>query len=59
MEQNLRSKTYPKMVKENGKMRAKITQLEEELGIVKWYMEVMESGVDTTELTKEYTILKR
>ena len=31
-------------------MAEKIEQLEAELGIVKWYMEVMEEGVDTKEI---------
>ena len=40
-------------------MRAKITQLESEIQIIKWYMETMEEGIDTKEIVQEYAILKR
>lgn len=49
----------PKLVEENGTMRAKITQLESEISVVNWYMETMEQGIDTKEIVQEYAILKR
>ena len=49
----------PKLVEENGTMRAKINQLESEISIINWYMETMEQGIDTKEIVQEYAILKR
>ena len=40
-------------------MRARVTQLESELSIVNWYLETMEEGVDSKEIVKEYSYLKK
>ena len=37
----------PKLLAENGEMRAKIMRLEEELKVVNWFIEVKEDGIDT------------
>ena len=34
-------------------------QLQEEMVIVKWYLEVMESGIDTKQIVKEHVKLKQ
>ena len=47
------------MLKENLEMKSKIRQLESETEIVAWYLKVMEEGVDTKEIVKEYSILKK
>ena len=59
LEYELSKKRVPKLVEENGTMRAKIAQLEKEMSIINWYMETMESGVDTKEIVQEYAVLKR
>ena len=33
--------------------------MENELFIVKWYMDVMEEGVDTKEIVEKYSVLKK
>ena len=40
-------------------MRQKIDRLEQEAELVSWYVEIMEQGIDTKQLLKEYTELKR
>ena len=40
-------------------MKASNKQHLEELETVKWYIEVLESGIDTKDIQKEYTILKK
>ena len=40
----------PRLVEENGTMRAKIAQLENEISVINWYMETMEQGIDTKEI---------
>ena len=45
------------MEKDNETLKEKVNQLESELRIVKWYLEIMEKGVDTQNLVKEYGIL--
>ena len=40
-------------------MWARVTQLESELSIVNWYLETMEEGVDSKEIVKEYSYLKK
>ena len=37
----------PQLEKENGMLLAKVEQLENELQIVQWYLEVLEQGLDT------------
>ena len=40
-------------------MKSKVEQLENELEVVQWYLSVLEDGVDTREVVKEYCDLKR
>ena len=40
-------------------LKEKVSQLQDELLIVKWYLEVMEQGVDSKEVIREYAILKK
>ena len=39
-------------------LKARINQLEEEVGCVKWYINVMEEGIDTKEVVEQYRILR-
>lgn len=39
-------------------LREKVKQLESELGIVKWYITIMEDGIDSKQVVKEYVELK-
>ena len=48
----------PFITAENKSLKEKVTHLESELGIVQWYLSVMEDGVDTREVVKEYFDLK-
>lgn len=54
-----RAQNYPRVIKENGQLRARVTQLENELSIVEWYLDVLEQGIDTKEIIVEYTKLKK
>ena len=49
----------PQLLEENGSMKAKIIQLENELSIVQWYLEIMEGGSDTKQIVLEFAKLKR
>ena len=49
----------PQLLEENGSMKAKISQLENELSIVQWYLEIMEGGSDTKQIVLEFAKLKR
>ena len=40
-------------------MKYRNEQLEKELEIVQWYLSVLEDGVDTREVVKEYCDLKK
>ena len=44
----------PAIRDENCMLRAKLAQQEEELSVVKWYLETMEHGIDTKEVVQEY-----
>ena len=46
------------MTAENVELRAKIENLENEFKILQWYLSVMEAGVDTKEVVKDYAQLK-
>ena len=59
LELQLEKKELPKLKKENAMMAEKIKSLENETDIVKWYLEVMEDGVDTRELVEKYADLKK
>ena len=37
----------------------KVVQLEEELKVVQWYIEVLESGVDTKDVMQELAALQK
>ena len=39
-------------------MKAKVASLENEFDILQWYLSVMEDGVDTKEVVKDYANLK-
>ena len=58
MEYELEKKRLPEMTAQNVELKEKIVNLENELGIVQWYLSVMEDGVDTREVVKEYHLLK-
>ena len=47
------------MIEENKKLNEKVTQLEHECEIVKWYMATLERGVDTVSLVKENFALQK
>ena len=36
-----------------------VMHLEEELKVVQWYMEVLEGGIDTKDVIKEFTALQK
>ena len=59
LEARLEKQELPKLRADNATMAAKIEQLENELFIVKWYMDVMEEGVDTKEIVEKYSVLKK
>ena len=44
----------PRLKKENETLRQKVGQLENEITIVNWYMQVMESGIDTKTVIHEF-----
>ena len=46
------------MTAENVELKAKVENLESEFGILQWYLSVMEDGVDTKEVVKDYAMLK-
>ena len=56
---DLRQKITPNLIKKNAALKSKVSQLEEELSTVNWYIEVMEHGVDTKHIAKEYSLLKK
>ena len=47
------------MREQNFQMKMKIKQYEDELEIVKWYIQVLEDGIDTRQIVKEYYQLKK
>ena len=59
LQARLEKQEMPKLKAENATMAARIEQLESELYIVKWYMDVMEEGVDTKEIVQKYADLKK
>ena len=56
---DLRQKITPNLIKENAALKTKVSRLEEELSTVNWYIEVMEHGIDTKDIAKEYALLKK
>ena len=38
---------YPELVSENLQLRNRVTVQNNELSVVKWYLEILEGGVDT------------
>ena len=46
------------MTAENVELKAKVANLENEFDILQWYLSVMEDGVDTKEVVKDYAHLK-
>ena len=48
----------PELIQKNAQLTSKIIQLEEDLKVVQWYMEVFESGIDTKDVCKEFTALQ-
>ena len=40
-------------------MKLKIRELENELGVLEWYHEVLEKGIDTKKIMMEYALLSR
>ena len=55
----MQARNHNKMIKENKKLKKRVESLENEFEIVQWYIEVMEGGVDTKLLMKEYLELKK
>ena len=49
----------PGLTKENNELKKKVEILESCLSIVEWYLAVMEDGVDTREVVKNYYDLKK
>ena len=49
----------PQLLEENGSMKAKICQLENELSIVQCIIEIMEGGSDIKKIVQEFAKLKR
>ena len=45
--------------KENEKLRFEIYMKEKKLEILNWYLEIMEEGIDTKEVTEKYIELKK
>ena len=39
-------------------LKAKVNQLEEEVGCVEWYINVMEEGIDTKQVVEQYRRLR-
>ena len=48
----------PRLLEENTMLNAKVKQQDKELEVVKWYFEILEEGVDTKQLVKEYQTIK-
>ena len=48
----------PRLLEENTMLNAKVKQQDKELEVVKWYIEILEEGVDTKQLAQEYQKLK-
>ena len=46
------------MTEQNQMLKIRVEQLEHEMEIVSWYTKVMEDGLDTKEIVKEYYALK-
>ena len=49
----------PRLLEENTMLNAKVKQQDKELEVVKWYIEILEEGVDTKQLAQEYQKLKK
>ena len=49
----------PALVKKNAHLIGQVARLEEELKVVQWYMEVLERGVDTKDVTAAFTALSK
>ena len=45
--------------KENEKLRFELRMKEYKLSILNWYLEIMEDGIDTKEVTSKYLELKK
>ena len=45
--------------KENEKLRFEARMLNNKLSILNWYLEIMEEGIDTKEVTQKYLELKK
>ena len=52
MELELQKKELPLLKEENIQLRTKIKMMENNCDIIKWYLEVMEEGVDTKDVIK-------
>jgi len=49
----------PKALSENRALRSELEACQNELYIIKWYLEVMEGGTDTREVVKEFATLRK
>ena len=58
LEWNLHQSRLPHLEKKNEMLEAKVKQLEDELSIVNWYISIMEDGINTKEVVKNYQALK-
>ena len=59
MQLELENQRLPRMEIENAGMRTRINQLEKELEIVQWYLDVLEQGIDTKQIVKEFVKLMK
>ena len=55
----LQKQKLPLMTAENVELKYRVEQLEKELEVVQWDLSVLEDGVDTREVVKEYCDLKK
>jgi len=47
LERDLEKKELPKYIEENDKLKSEVAFLKNENEIVKWYISIMEDGIDT------------
>ena len=59
LEWHLEQKALPKLQAENKVLKEKLTAMTNEFHILQWYLSVMEDGVDTREIVKEYYDLRK
>ena len=58
LDYEIEKKRLPRALEENAILRHKVTQMESECDIVRWYLSTMERGVDTKIVVKEFATLR-